>query len=93
MDRLLVPTFQPGAIVALDNLRVHHSSGIEHAVQKVRGHVVFLPPYSPDLSPIEPCGAKEKTALRPAGARTSCPRSLPRISAAGFATVAIRLQP
>ena len=74
VDRLLVPTLQPGAIVVLDNLRVHHSSRIEHAVQKVGGHVIFLPPYSPDLSPIEPCWAKVKTALRRAGART--PRRL-----------------
>lgn len=84
VDRLLVPTLQPGAIVVLDNLRVPHSSRIEHAVQKVGGHGVFLPPYSPDLSPIEPCWATVKTA-------SPCARSLPRISAAGFATVAIGL--
>jgi transposase len=68
--RLLVPALRPGDIVLLDNLSVHHASCIEHAVQGAQGQVIFLPSYSPDFSPIEPCWSKVKTFLRGAAART-----------------------
>jgi transposase len=68
--RVLVPALQPGDIVLLDNLSVHHASCIEQAVQTAQGQVIFLPSYSPDLSPIEPCWSKVKTFLRGAAART-----------------------
>ena len=68
--QVLVPVLQPGDVVVLDNLRVHHSSQIETAVEQVGGQVLFLPAYSPDFSPIEPCWAKLKTFLRSVGART-----------------------
>ena len=68
--QVLVPALRPGDIVLLDNLNVHHASCIEHAVQGARGRVIFLPSYSPDFSPIEPCWSKVKTFLRGAAART-----------------------
>jgi transposase len=68
--QVLVPALRPGDIVLLDNLSVHHASCIEQAVQTAQGQVIFLPSYSPDFSPIEPCWSKVKTFLRGAAART-----------------------
>jgi len=70
VTQVLVPVLQPGDVVVLDNLSVHHASMIEQAVSTGGGTVLFLPPYSPDLSPIEPCWAKLKTFLRGCAART-----------------------
>lgn len=70
VQRILVPALQPEDIVLLDNLGVPHASCIEGAVKAVGGQVLFLPPYSPDFSPLEPCWSKIKTALRSAAART-----------------------
>jgi transposase len=68
--RVLVPALTPGAVVLLDNLNVHHASCIHQAVRAAQGQVIFLPSYSPDFSPIEPCWSKVKTALRGVAART-----------------------
>jgi transposase len=70
VSQVLVPTLQPGDVVLLDNLTVHHASTIAHAVNAVGGTVKFLPSYSPDFSPIEPCWSKLKTFLRGCAART-----------------------
>ena len=68
--RVLVPALKPGDVVLLDNLNVHHASCIEQAVGAAHGQVLFLPSYSPDFSPIEPCWSKVKAFLRGAAART-----------------------
>lgn len=68
--QVLVPALTPGDVVLLDNLNVHHASCIEQAVQAAQGQVLFLPSYSPDFSPIEPCWSKVKAFLRGAAART-----------------------
>ena len=68
--QVLVPALRPGDIVLLDNLNVHHASCIIQAVQTAQGQVIFLPSYSPDFSPSEPCWSKVKTFLRGAAART-----------------------
>jgi transposase len=70
VSQVLVSALQPGDVVVLDNLAVHHASTIEQAVRAAGSTVLFLPPYSPDFSPIEPCWAKLKTFLRGCGART-----------------------
>jgi transposase len=70
VSQVLVPALQPGDVVLLDNLTVHHASTIEQTVSAVGGTVRFLPAYSPDFSPIEPCWAKLKTFLRGYAART-----------------------
>ena len=54
----------------MDNLPVHHASVIQEAIAAVGARLVFLPPYSPDLSPIELCWSKLKQLLRSTKART-----------------------
>ena len=68
--QVLCPTLQPGDIVVMDNLGAHKVSGIREAIEQCGATLFYLPPYSPDLSPIEPCWSKLKTALRAVGART-----------------------
>ena len=70
VDQVLRPTLRPGDIVIMDNLRAHKAPGIREAIEQTGARLQYLPPYSPDLSPIEPCWSKLKTALRAAKART-----------------------
>jgi transposase len=70
VETQLAPTLQPGDVVILDNLASHKSAKAE-AILKQRGAwFLFLPPYSPDLNPIEMVFAKLKPHLRRIGART-----------------------
>jgi len=66
---VLVPTLRPGDTVVLDNLPCHKSAGVRAAVEAAGCRLVFLPPYSPDLNPIELAFAKLKRALRTDGHR------------------------
>lgn len=68
--QVLVPTLKPGDIVVMDNLSVHKVAGIKQAIQAAGASLIYLPPYSPDLSPIEPCWSKIKEKLRGVKART-----------------------
>ena len=70
VERVLVPSLQPGQIVVLDNLSVHKSARAKALIQAAGCYLVFLPTYSPDLNPIEPAFAKTKQALRRVGARS-----------------------
>ena len=70
VKRVLGPTLVPGDIVVMDNLRAHKAVGVQQALARRGARLLYLPPYSPDLSPIEPCWSKVKTALRTAKART-----------------------
>jgi len=70
VEQVLVPTLAPGDVVVMDNLGAHKAKGIGTAIEAVGAHLLYLPPYSPDLSPIEPCWSKLKTSLRAAKART-----------------------
>ncbi len=70
IQEILVPQLWVGAIIVMDNLPVHHASVVREAIEAVGAKVVFLPPYSPDLSPIELCWSKLKQLLRSAKART-----------------------
>jgi transposase len=70
VKRVLGPTLTPGDIVVMDNLQAHKVVGIQQAIARRGAQLVYLPPYSPDLSPIEACWSKLKTALRTAKART-----------------------
>ena len=54
----------------MDNLRAHKAIGIQQTLAHRRARLLYLPPYSPDLSPIEPCWSKIKTCLRKAQERT-----------------------
>ena len=69
--QVLVPQLWQGAIVLCDNLQVHKAAGIRELIEAVGAKLVFLPPYSPDLSPIELCWSKLKHLLRSAKARTA----------------------
>lgn len=66
----LVPILKPRDIVILDNLGSHKGSGVRAAIRAVGARLVFLPPYSPDLNPIEQVFAKLKHLLRKAAERT-----------------------
>jgi transposase len=70
---ILAPTLQPGQIVALDNLRQHHSDHVRAAIEARGASLWFLPSYSPDLNPIEEAFSKVKTLLRTAEARSHEP--------------------
>jgi transposase len=70
VKQVLGPTLAPGDIVVLDNLSAHNAKGVQQALARRRVRRLFLPPYSPDLSPMELCLSKLKTALRAAKART-----------------------
>jgi transposase len=70
VQEILIPQLWAGAIVLMDNLSVHHAQVIREAIEASGAKLVFLPPYSPDLSPIELCWSKLKQLLRSAKART-----------------------
>lgn len=70
VEQILLPVLWVDAIVVMDNLPVHHGDKIETLIESVGAKVKFLPPYSPDLSPIELCWSKLKEILRSAKART-----------------------
>ncbi len=68
--QVLVPSLRPGDIVVMDNLACHKRAGVREAIEAAGGVVRYLPPYSPDLNPIEQAFAKLKALLRKAGKRT-----------------------
>ena len=70
VEHFLVPTLQPGDIVVLDNLGSHKGAAVRRAIRQAGAHLLFLPPYSPDLNPIEMVFAKLKTLLRKADERS-----------------------
>ncbi len=70
VERVLSPHLRRGDVVVLDNLGAHKASCLERVAGKRGARVLWLPPYSPDYSPIENCWSKIKTYLRAAKART-----------------------
>ncbi|HEV2677306.1 MAG TPA: IS630 family transposase, partial [Aliidongia sp.] len=70
VEQVLIPTLKPGDIVILDNLGSHKGRPVRRALKQAGAKLLFLPPYSPDLNPIEQVFAKLKTLLRKAGERT-----------------------
>jgi transposase len=85
VKQVLGPTLRPGDIVVMDNLRAHKAVGVQQALARRGARLLYLPPYSPDLSPIEPCWSKVKTALRTAKARTR--EALDRAITGALATI------
>jgi len=71
IEQILLPQLWMGAIVVMDNLPVHYANTAKSFIESVGAKTKFLPPYSPDLSPIELCWSKLKEILRSAKARTS----------------------
>ena len=70
VDEVLVPTLRPGNVVVMDNLSVHKVVGVRQAIEDAGARLVFLPPYHPDLNPIEKLWSKLKTIMRGLQART-----------------------
>jgi transposase len=70
MEQILVPSLQAGQIVVMDNLSTHTGEKIRQAIEARGCQLLFLPSYSPDLSPIEEAFSKLKAFLRQVGART-----------------------
>src|SRR3954452_8676668 len=70
LGQILAPTLGPGDIVVMDNLPCHKVAGIREAIEDRGAQLLYLPPYSPDLNPIEQAFAKLKALLRKAGERT-----------------------
>jgi len=71
VELCLVPALEPGDILILDNLPAHKSSRVTAAVEAAGCVLVYLPPYSPDLNPIENMWSKVKASIRSAAARTA----------------------
>ena len=69
VTEVLGPTLRPGQIVVLDNLSVHKAESIRQAIERRGCTLLFLPPYSPDCTPIEQAFSKVKALLRGLGAR------------------------
>jgi transposase len=70
IESTLAPTLKPGDIVVWDNLRAHRSPAVVHAIERTGASVYNLPPYSPDLNPIEQLWSKVKNLLCGVAART-----------------------
>ncbi len=70
IEEVLGPTLRPGQLVILDNLSVHKAAVIRQAIEARECALLFLPAYSPDLTPIEQAFSKIKATLRGLGART-----------------------
>lgn len=70
VEQILVPTLRPGDVVILDHLSAHKRPKVRHAIEKAGWPLRFLPPYSPDLNPIELAFSKLKALLRKTGKRT-----------------------
>jgi transposase len=69
-EQMLAPALRPGHIVIMDNLAAHKVDGIRQAIEARGATLLYLPPYSPDLNPIENAFAKIKAHVRKAAART-----------------------
>jgi transposase len=70
VEQFLVPTLKPGDVVIMDNLGSHKSAAVRQAIRSAGAKLLFLPPYSPDLNPIEQVFAKLKLLLRKAAERS-----------------------
>jgi transposase len=70
VKHFLLPTLKEGQVVVMDNLQAHKSTRVRKLIESVGASVLFLPPYSPDFSPIEEAFSKIKAILRSIEART-----------------------
>jgi transposase len=70
VEQFLAPALEPDDVVVLDNLAAHKVKGVRQAIAAAGASILYLPPYSPDLNPIEQLFAKLKALLRKAAART-----------------------
>ena len=71
LEQILCPRLRPGQVVVMDNLSAHKVAGVREQIEATGAVLVYLPPYSPDLNPIEQAWSKIKQVLRSLKARTS----------------------
>jgi transposase len=71
LDHALCPVLRPGDVVVMDNLSSHKVQGVSERIERAGAELLYLPPYSPDLNPIEKAWAKLKQLIRSAKPRTS----------------------
>jgi transposase len=71
VEHVLCPVLRPGDVVIMDNLSAHKVAGVRQLIQAAGAEWLYLPPYSPDLNPIEKAWAKLKQLLRALKARTA----------------------
>lgn len=64
VEKCLVPVLQEGHVVVLDNVGAHRTQRVRALIESVGARLVFLPPYSPELNPIEECWSKVKEFIR-----------------------------
>lgn len=69
VQQVLCPKLHSGHTVVMDNLAAHKVAGVREAIEATGAHLLYLPPYSPDFNPIEPCWAQLKQYLRAAKSR------------------------
>lgn len=87
LDHVLCPALRPGQVVVMDNLSAHKVEGVRQRIEAAGAQLLYLPPYSPDLNPIEQAWSKLKGHLRSAKSRTAAAleetiaQALPTISA------------
>lgn len=70
VEHVLAPILRPGDVVLMDNLSAHKVANVESLIKARGAQLMYLPPYSPDLNPIEPMWSKLKSILKTIGART-----------------------
>lgn len=70
LDHVLCPTLRTGHVVVMDNLGAHKVDGVRQRIEACGARVLYLPPYSPDMNPIEKAWSKLKQGLRATAART-----------------------
>jgi transposase len=85
IEQAVVPHIQSGDVLVWDNLSAHKRARVRELVSEAGASILFLPPYSPDLNPIELAWSKVKTFLRSRGART--PEALEQAVADAFASI------
>ena len=64
LEHVLCPQLKPGQLVVMDNLGAHKVDGVRELIEQTGAALCYLPPYSPDLNPIEKCWAQVKQKLR-----------------------------
>ena len=70
LENILFPTLKENDIIIMDNMRTHHANAVTELAERLHIRILYLPPYSPDLNPIEKMWSKIKSILRKTKART-----------------------
>ena len=85
LEQVLCPRLRPGQVVIMDNLSAHKVAGVRELIEAAGARLLYLPPYTPDLNPLEPAWSKVKQILRALKARTG--ETLENAVAQGLAAI------